>query len=260
MVAKLEPSKKEVIQIPYGPEIVTPPEIIDADYQSAKFEEKDARRFTVVGKPTRDFLEVICGSNTYNLNVFRIFIRNCLTAKYEGTNWQSCVYLYGGPGTSKSVWAEVVKKIIPKKFVQEFNRNQNQFTPGQLQDAQVLIVSDLTEITSKQRDVLKRILGRDTLTMEEKFKNEFGTILTVSIISNYPPKHFKNFSEDQAILDKLIQVYLPPELQIESRFQVANLVCEANTSTLWYPISSIGLYTAIVKFFTILLQKSCGFK
>jgi len=56
---------------------------------------------------TLDFLEVICGSNNVTLTILRMFIRNILTSRYEGRNWQSAIYLYGAPATSKSVWADL---------------------------------------------------------------------------------------------------------------------------------------------------------
>lgn len=218
--------------MPYGPEIVTPDEIIEEDYNAVTFKEVadqsgiPTSKMVCISEQTKLFLEVICGKSRYNLNVFRMALRNALTAPYEGKNWQSAIYLYGAPATSKSIWAEVFKKLIPKNFIQEFSRTQNQFTPNQLERARVLLVSDLTEISPKQRDVLKRLLGRDTFTKETKFKNEYGLIspyCQVIIISNYPPRHFDMFAHDQALLDKLIRVYLGPELAIKSEHQIADL-------------------------------------
>ncbi len=90
--------------------------------------------------------------------------------------------------------------MVSPSFIQEFNRHQNQFSIGQLENCEVLVVSDLTQINSKQIEVLKRILGRDTLTHEKKYESEFGVIspyCQVILISNFPPTHFKFFSDDQ---------------------------------------------------------------
>nr|YP_007890192.1 hypothetical protein L079_pgp017 [Pleodorina starrii]AFY64465.1 hypothetical protein [Pleodorina starrii] len=228
VVAKVDPESTSVIQLPYGPEIVTPQEIISSDYKvlETQFDKRIGSNTICLQEVTKDFLNVICGSNPYNLNVCRILIRDAIVSPFEGQFRQSAVYLYGAPGTSKSVWAEVLKKLIPKKYVQEFSRNQNQFTANQLEITRLLIVSDLTEITPKQRDVLKRILGRDSFTKEEKFEKNFGRISPYSqvlIISNHPPKHFDLFAEDQALLDKLVQVELGPELQIAASDRISNL-------------------------------------
>lgn len=144
----------------------------------------------------------------------------------EGKNWQSALFLWGAPGTSKTVWAEILKKLVPSNFIQEFSRNQNQFTPNQLEHTRLLIVSDLVELTAKQVEVLKRILGRDTFTKEEKYQSEYGVISSfcqVLFISNFPPKSFPLFAKDQAILDKLIQVQLTSDLQIPAHLQIPNM-------------------------------------
>jgi hypothetical protein len=150
-----------------------------------------------------------------------------LTSSIEGKNWQSGLYLYGAPGTSKTVWAELCRKLVPPDFVQEFSRTQNQFTAkNQLERTKLFIVSDFVDLSSKQVDVLKRILGRDIFTKEQKFEAKFGTIspyCQVLIVSNFPLRHFELFKKDQAILDKLIQVFLTPELQIPSHLQIANM-------------------------------------
>jgi len=90
----------------------------------------------------------------------------------------------------------------------------------------LLIVSDLTQITNKQIEVLKRVLGRDTLSVQKKYESEFGVIspyCQILFISNFPPSHFYLFNQDQAIMDKLIKAYLGPKLQISATDQVANI-------------------------------------
>lgn len=227
-VASVNPESNEVIFMNYSTDVVTPDEVIPVDYKPATFVKvPDSQSYRVsVSKDTENLLKVLCGDNNYNLNILRGFIRNVITAKFEGRYWQSALYLYGAPGTSKSVWVELIKKLVPKNFVQEFSRSQNQFKPGQLANTNLLVVSDLTEITQKQKDVLKRLLGRATFTLEEKNQPDFGMIAPhcqVIIVSNSPPRHFRLFADDQALLDKLIQVYLGPELQIPSEYQVANM-------------------------------------
>lgn len=219
---KLTYKSPKVEEIEYGPNIIVDREPFEAEYREPVFKEN----MIVLSKATMNFLEVICGSSVYNLTVLRAFIRNVITARYEGRNWQSAVYLYGAAGTAKSVWADLIKKLVHPGAVQEFNRHQNQFSVGQLANCEVLIVSDLTRITEKQVEVLKRVLGRDTLTHERKFESEFGVIAPycqILIISNHPPQNFYLFSEDQAIMDKLIKVYLGPKNQVDPDLQIGNM-------------------------------------
>lgn len=221
--AQVIQGQPEVTERPYGPDIIVEAEPINAAYAKPNFRVEGK---IAMQQSTLNFLEVICGSSSYTLMVLRVFIRNIITARYEGRNWQSAVYLYGAPGTSKSVWSDLIKGLVSPNAIQEFNRHQNQFYVGQLAECQVLVVSDLTQITPKQIEVLKRVLGRDTLTHEKKYESEFGVIAPycqVLIISNHPPSHFWLFNSDQAVMDKLIKVYLGPQYQIPSKFQIANL-------------------------------------
>jgi hypothetical protein len=201
---------------------LSPP--IKARYQTVSLNNESYK--IVIKKETLNFLEVICGDSAYNKLVLRIFLRNVISAPYEGRNWQSAVYLHGAAGTAKSVWAHITKRLVPEGAVQEFSRHQTQFTPGQLENCQLLIISDLIHLNSKQLEVLKRVLGRDTITSERKYHQEFGIIspnCQVLIISNFPPEHFFLFANDQAILDKLIKVYLGPQYQIPQPLQVPNI-------------------------------------
>ena len=229
VVAKLDPKSAAVETLNYSAEIVSPQEIIQQDYEKPVFIPSAARidKSTIcISQVTRNFLEVLCGSDPNNQNVLRVFIRNVLTAPFEGRNWQSALYLHGAPGTAKSVWVELLKKVIPAEYVQEFSRHQNQFTSNQLAKCRLLIVSDLTEITPKQKDVLKRVLGRDSLTQEQKYESDIGMMepyCQTLIVSNTPPEGFDLFASDQAVLDKLIVVKLGAELIIPPEFQIANI-------------------------------------
>jgi hypothetical protein len=223
--AAVELKNSQILTRNYGPNLVIQQEPINAEYQPAVIRGEEAPKI-FVQEATLRFLKVICGESNSNLNVFRVLIRNIITGRFEGRNWQSAVYLYGAPGTAKSVWADLIKRIVPAGAVQELNRHQNQFSIGQLDGCQILIVSDLTQITQKQVEVLKRVLGRDTLTHERKYESEFGVIsptCQVLIISNKKPADFYLFGQDQAIMDKLIKVYLGPEFQITSQFQIPNI-------------------------------------
>lgn len=222
--ACITPEQPHIVKLPYTTDTITLSPPIKAIYQDVSLNNESNK--IVIKKETLNFLEVICGDSAYNKLVLRIFLRNVISAPYEGRNWQSAVYLHGAAGTAKSVWAHITRRLVPEGAVQEFSRHQTQFTPGQLENCQLLIISDLIHLNSKQLEVLKRVLGRDTITSERKYHQEFGIIspnCQVLIISNFPPEHFHLFANDQAMLDKLIKVYLGPQYQIPQQLQVPNI-------------------------------------
>lgn len=170
-----------------------------------------------------------------NLTLLRGFIGNIITNLYESRNWQSAVYLYGAPEISESVPADLIKRLIPPVEVHEFNRHQNQCSIGQLAHCQILIVSDLPQIKNKQVEILKRVLRCDTLTHERTSEFEFGVIsptCQVLITSNKKRTEFTRLDIDQAILDKLIKVYLGPELQIRAETKTPNIAIALYRSNL----------------------------
>lgn len=121
---------------------------------------------------------------------------------------------------------EIINKMIPKEYITEFSRDQNQFTSTQLMQARVLIVSDFEQLSRAQKDIIKRVLGRDTLTMEEKNVTGIQTFqpyCQVIFVSNLAPSAFKELLKDQAVLDKLIILEYFNDEQIPASLQVADL-------------------------------------
>lgn len=148
--ASLEFNSPQIVQKQYSPEIVVLQEPIKSNYSPVVCIDDNDGSKVVINRNTMNLLKVICGESQYNLTVFRILIRNIITAPYEGKNWQSAVYLHGAPGTGKSVWVGIIKRLVPEDAIQEFNRHQNTFSAGQFENCQVLIISDLIYLTSKQ--------------------------------------------------------------------------------------------------------------
>lgn len=75
-------------------------------------------------------------------------------------------------------------------------------------------------------DVIKRIFGHDSITMEKKFDLTIGGIepsCQVLIISNEAPTQMSLVSHAQAILEKLIVVEYPPESKIPQHLQTPNI-------------------------------------
>ncbi len=126
-VALVKESQPEVELRKYDESIVTPKIIIDSEYKKAVFKNEDGKYEICLPESTYNFLRVIAGDDTYNMNALRYFMRNVLVSEIEGRAFQSALYLYGAPGTSKSTFAELLKVLVPSERVQEFNRNQNNF-------------------------------------------------------------------------------------------------------------------------------------
>lgn len=105
-VVAITETSTQVQLLDYGPSIVTPDEIVHSNYEPLITSKSGSQSYVCISKETKNLLRVLCGDSNYNLNVLRYFLRNVITAPYDGRNRQSAVYLYGAPGTSKSVWVE----------------------------------------------------------------------------------------------------------------------------------------------------------
>jgi hypothetical protein len=68
--------------------VVAPFDVIGADYTPFKYEfdEVSKEHYVAMRDASVNFLNVICGTSEYNLNVLRVFLRNILTVPYEGRN------------------------------------------------------------------------------------------------------------------------------------------------------------------------------
>lgn len=93
-------------------------------------------------------------------------------------------------------------------------------------NARLLIISDLTEIESQHVQILKRVLGRDTISSESKHLNGIEPIepyCQVLIVSNERPEHFPLLANDRGIMDKLIQVHLGDQCKIPNDKRIPNI-------------------------------------
>jgi hypothetical protein len=116
--------------------------------------------------------------------------------------------------------------MIGENYVKEFNCFQNKFPNMGLENAKLLLVSDVEILTAVHKEVLKNIIGHDTLSIQRKYESREITIsrkCQVIFVSNKPPTEFPDLMLDAAIVDKLIILEYKSEDRIPPENQIANL-------------------------------------
>lgn len=185
--AELNPQNTQIQKVDYSADVFTE-HIVQARYEPPVFNSTNI----VLKRETFTFLENLCASSQYKYNVLRGFCRLLLSAKEEGNFFQTCIWVSGPPGTMKSTWPNLLKILVPPSRVQEQSKIITPFTAGQLENCDLLILSDVQSISKDVVGLLKAFLGRDPITLQEKFKQEITFInpnCQVIIVSNFPPTH-----------------------------------------------------------------------
>ncbi len=103
---------------------------------------------------------------------------------------------------------------------------QNQFTNEQLANAKLLVISDVEYLTKPQKDILKRLLGRDSLTFEVKNVHGVKTFTPkcqVLFVSNLAPEQFGLLATDEAFMEKIIPVQYDYSSTLDPDHQIAGL-------------------------------------
>lgn len=119
-----------------------------------------------------------------------------------------------------------MKLFVSASRVQEQSKIITPFTAGQLENCDLLILSDVQSISKDVVGLLKALLGRDPITLQEKFKQEITFInpnCQVIIVSNFPPTHFSEVGLDEGMMNRIIHVEYTDEDRIPQEFQLANL-------------------------------------
>jgi phage/plasmid-associated DNA primase len=177
--------------------------VLPLNYEDPNF----ANHGITLSESTKMFLENLCGGNPYFYNVLRGFCRILLTARAEGTCFQTCVWVSGPPATMKSTWPNVIKLLVKPNRIQEQSKIITPFTAGQLEACDLLILSDVQTISKEVVGLLKAIVGRDTITLQKKYEQDIKCIspyCQVIIINNYPPSHFPEVSGDEPYYSRRI--------------------------------------------------------
>jgi hypothetical protein len=86
--------------------------------------------------------------------------------------------------------------------------------------------SDLIEVKPSMVDVLKRLLGQDSFTVEIKYESSFSQTFPkaqLMVVSNHPSEFFDGIRSEPAFLEKIIPLQMSPDLIIPSQFRRADL-------------------------------------
>lgn len=217
---QLEKGNPQPVLREYGPDLVSGENLIQDNYTPWKLD-KDAK--IILSDTTLNYLKIITNDDPYRYNIYRAFCRALISARIDGDMWQNSIYLYGPPGTGKTALTNVFKKMVshPEHIV-EFSRTQNQFSSAALENCQLLIISDVGEITTQMMEVLRPLLGRDELATQQKFEQGQGRLkpkCQVIFTSNHPPSHYPLLRNEPGIMDKFSVVEMkvtevvPPHLR-----------------------------------------------
>lgn len=103
--------------------------------------ENEAFKAFIEALTERDPIKVVC---------LRSIIQRILFSAQEGTEYQCGFWLYGKPGTSKSIWLEIAK-LVSENSIMEIAHNNNQFTASTIEGKKLLILSDFEKITPSKK-------------------------------------------------------------------------------------------------------------
>ena len=218
--ASVVPPHPTVIPLSYD-ERVFALEVLPVKYTPVTFDGDQV----VISKVTKLFLENLTSNSQYKYNVLRGFCRILITAAREGRNFQTCLWVSGPPGTMKSTWPNFVKLLVDPRRVQEQAKQITPFTSGQLENCHLLILSDVQSISKDVVGLLKALVGRDSIALQQKYVQDIHVInpcCQVMIVSNFPPEHFPDVWNDEGMMSPIIHVEfsdsdrIPPELQISN--------------------------------------------
>lgn len=115
---------------------------------------------------------------------------------------------------------------MPPSRVQEQSKTINQFTAGQLENCDLLILSDVQHMTKDLVGLFKALVGRDSIAKERKYEKEISLInpsCQLIIVSNFPPSNFPQIANDEGMMDRIIQVTFDESDRIPADLQLANL-------------------------------------
>lgn len=153
----------------------------------------------------QNHLRVLTESDPIKAVAIRSLIHRVVHATIEGRRYNQAYWLFGAPATSKSYIIKILQFFSNNSYV-ELSRNQNQFTPMSFNDAKLIHVSDINRVGMDMVDMLRKILGRDTMYGEIKHKTgkiDVQPFAQVVITSNDGPKHFPEIFTKAGFKDKI---------------------------------------------------------
>lgn len=131
--------------------------------------------------PMSAFLNDIANSSKLNLQIIRAFLNIILT---NNLDYQLALYLYGPGGTGKTTFTNLLQFIVgPQAAISTTLKNLNsRFGASILRDKLLCIITELPLNLNTEPPMLKNIIGRDLLNVEQKYKDPIQIISTVFVV------------------------------------------------------------------------------
>lgn len=131
--------------------------------------------------PMSAYLSDIANNSKLNLQIIRAFLNLILTNNLE---YQLALYLYGQGGTGKTTFTNLLQFMVgPQAAISTTLKNLNsRFGASILRDKLLCIITELPLNINSEPSMLKNIIGRDLLNIEQKYKDPIQIIATVFIV------------------------------------------------------------------------------
>ncbi len=159
-------------------------------------------------------------------NLFKQVVskKNIITLKeiiayvmYRGYPYPKAFMLYGNGANGKSTYCQVVRKVIGNENVSSISLNTliyNTFGTSRLYGKLINISPEMSYNVLKNTDTLKQLTGKDLVTGEKKFKDEFQFVNYAKLIfiGNEIP-----YSEDKsfAFFRRMFLIEFPKRFEIK---------------------------------------------
>ena len=124
----------------------------------------------ILDEDFQNFLRVITEDSQINAVCFRSMIQRVIFALREGLFYQQGFWIVGPPSSGKTTMMNILRLMAQGSSV-ELPRNKNQFTALSFQGAKLITVSDISKLSTDMIEMLRVLLGRDTMYAELKFKD-----------------------------------------------------------------------------------------
>jgi P4 family phage/plasmid primase-like protien len=136
---------------------------------------------------------------------------------YRGYPYPKAFMLYGNGANGKSTYCQVVRKVIGNENVSSISLNTliyNTFGTSRLYGKLINISPEMSYNVLKKTDTLKQLTGKDLVTAEKKFKDEFQFVNYAKLIfiGNEIP-----YSEDKsfAFFRRMFLIEFPKRFEIK---------------------------------------------
>ena len=145
--------------------------------------------------------------NRTMLELVRDMIRRAIE---PAKNIQTGFWIYGPPGTGKSTFVNWLKGITGSMAVEMVIKNMTLFTNARLKGKSLLIISDGDNVNYEAINLLKKILGRDSISYDWKHEmlvsSTFVSHGVVVVTSNQNVANAMVGVYDEGFIDRMIEI------------------------------------------------------